>query len=144
MKATSGILWTILVLTTPVVLADPAPGGDAGNSALTATPISAGTYSGSLTSGDEDWYEIAVPMLTRVLVTVNGCDGAYTVQLLQGNGQTVIMQGTCGDTLQCLSTFNQLVFARISGGTGNYSLTITPDAAVPGVPTWSTARLCTP
>ena len=109
--------------------ADP-PSGDAANSPFTAQTLPPGTYAGSLTTGDEDWYRLAVPALSQASVTLSGCAG-LTVEIYQGDGATLVASGGCGSTLSCASTLNQVVYVRVSGAVGDYTLKTQYASTVP-------------
>lgn len=103
--------------------ADPG-GGDAANNAQTAATLAVGTYSGSLTIADEDWYRLAVPALARVDVSITACTG-LSLDLYRGDGTTLLMSGGCTTSVHCIANFNQNVYARVGGGTGPYTITVT-------------------
>ena len=129
MRLPTALLATcLLVGLAPGVVADPPSGGDAPNDASSAVTVAPGSYAASLTTGDQDWYRLAVPATTRVQVAISGCSG-LTLELYRGDGSTLLMSGGCTGNVHCVALANQVVYARVSGGTGTYTLTVSHTGA---------------
>lgn len=131
----------LAVLTVPLALADPG-GGDAADNPSTADTLAPGTYSATITSGDEDWYRLAVPMLTQVTFEVtpncNTDSDDFDLELYEGDGTTVIddsSEPACQtDSVTCVAHTNQVLYARVTaptGDTGGYTISVTQMMALP-------------
>ena len=71
-------------------IADAGTGGDAGDTSSTATPLSAtnATYSGNLTTSDEDWYSIQIPNGTALAAELFGYNSTndFDLELRDSSG----------------------------------------------------------
>ncbi|HEX2022570.1 MAG TPA: hypothetical protein VHH36_07640 [Candidatus Thermoplasmatota archaeon] len=134
-KLLAGFLTLALFGVAPIAGADPHSSGEAPNSADDTETLAPGTHSGTITTGDEDWYRIFVDQLSRVTVTLSfPCGADFDLDLYQGDGETLIVRSdkhVCvAETTSCVATQGQFVYARVFpfSGTGSYSLSVSTAA----------------
>jgi hypothetical protein len=122
---------------------DPDP-NEANNTPATATPLTAGTaITGQIaTTGDEDWYAVAVPAGAKILDLTfeSAVDGGveHEVQVIAADGQTAITAGLAVENGPVAGAESLRLRSRVDGGATAYvrvkarngqDATLAPEAA---------------